>query len=181
LTTEGFDLQFLIHETIERFWKCWVEEQTENSPINNAPEMLKKVIESAALSPLAKLDHANVQSGMPVSRLSASPLHAKLDSQMAIAHETNEGSDLSFEYNEKVARRIFFDVRQDGLKGTMSFLASTCVRSVFSVAFETNGDNPPRVLIPTTLSLSFTIQNKSTILFLYKLLSAFDLDRREYC
>lgn len=139
LTSEGFDLQFLIQKTIERFWKCWVEEQTsENSPINNDPEMLKKVIESASHSPLAKLDQATVQSGMPVARSSTSPLHAKFDNEIK---ETKEGSDLSFENNEKVARRIFFDVRQDGLKGTMSYLASTCVRNVFSVAFETNMQN----------------------------------------
>ncbi|KAI8814804.1 glycosyl hydrolases family 15-domain-containing protein [Cladochytrium replicatum] len=43
--------------------------------------------------------------------------------------------DVTFERNERLARRLFFDLAQDGKDGTMGYLATSCVRLVFDVVF----------------------------------------------
>ncbi|ORY50715.1 phosphorylase kinase alphabeta [Rhizoclosmatium globosum] len=44
-------------------------------------------------------------------------------------------SDLSFEKNERFARRLFFDLAQEGNEGTMAYLAKSSVRISFDVSW----------------------------------------------
>ncbi|TPX45369.1 hypothetical protein SeMB42_g04038 [Synchytrium endobioticum] len=46
------------------------------------------------------------------------------------------GGDISFERNERLARRMFFDLPADGKDGTMAVLASSCVRVCFDVKWQ---------------------------------------------
>jgi hypothetical protein len=40
---------------------------------------------------------------------------------------------LEYDPHEKLARRLFYDLPQDGHEGTMAVLASVCVKTAFSV------------------------------------------------
>ncbi|KAJ3036286.1 hypothetical protein HDV00_002943 [Rhizophlyctis rosea] len=45
----------------------------------------------------------------------------------------SDAADWSYERNEKLARRLFFDLPQEGKEGTLQYLASSCVSLVFDV------------------------------------------------
>lgn len=53
--------------------------------------------------------------------------------QISNRQNTSKQIDYSFEKNEKLARRLFFDLPQDGKDGTMAALAATCVKLLFVV------------------------------------------------
>ena len=56
----------------------------------------------------------------------------------AIESTNERKNNISFETNEKVARRMFFDLPQNDSEGSMFYLAESCVRLVFDVRW--NGD-----------------------------------------
>jgi hypothetical protein len=145
LTSNGFDLQELISETIHKFWAEWINEQISpesNSPVSQDPVLLQKVIDSAVLSPVTNNQPIINQTDVDVQSVvgeAPSALHHKLDSTTP-CKEDIQGPGLSFAKNEKLARRIFFDVKQNGLKGTMAYLAATCVHRVFKVSYRNSDE-----------------------------------------
>jgi hypothetical protein len=151
LTENGFDLKILINESIKMFWDKWVSEkanQTILTPLITKTEIVKKAIDSALspihtgpLSPPPKsngthpieLQILQTMSQSIGNRLtSPSSLHDKLETPTT---SETPGADLSYEKNDRLARRIFFDLRQDGASGTMSYLADACVRHAFGVSW----------------------------------------------
>ncbi|KAJ3379922.1 hypothetical protein HDU84_006316 [Entophlyctis sp. JEL0112] len=52
-----------------------------------------------------------------------------------------DGKNTSFEKNERLARRLFFDLAQEGNEGTMSYLAKSSVRLSFDLSWLDDKDN----------------------------------------
>jgi hypothetical protein len=146
IRSDGFDLKELITATIERFWKKWIsDQQTINhsfSPIATDPDVLQKLIESAAKSPVGPSGILNFpmgrDSGLNI-QTSSTKLSGAIDE--GPSDSTAKHPDLSAMKNFKLARRILFDVPQGGPDGTMSFLAATCVKMAFEVEWEANESN----------------------------------------
>lgn len=150
------DLKTLITEANKQFWDKWISEQAHQSivtPLIARAPILQKVVDSVALTPInatapISTNLTNLSSPLGaegvqnVSRRLGEKgagdgklgLHFKLDSD---SNRQSQGANLSFEQNDRLARRIFFDLRQDGVGGTMSYLASACVRLAFGVLWTT--------------------------------------------
>ncbi len=121
----------IIQDAIKTFWSHLIEtkylsngnSKPENPPTNEAMSKIKSTIpiNSPALKRPNKL--ANVPTTSPVTK---------------VAPKENESLQLNslettFEANEKLARKLFFDLPSDGKDGTMGILAASCVRLVFGV------------------------------------------------
>lgn len=149
LCEKPIDLKVLIDDAIKGFWDKWISEQSNQNFISPfISKTVKKAIDTSAFSPLVtgppldlpdtKKMHIQITALQSVSRRigdvksSTSSLHDKLEPP---TNSPNQGTDLSFEKNERLARRIFFDLRQDGNNGTMSYLAASCVRHAFGVSW----------------------------------------------
>ena len=135
INIDGFDLQHLVSHAIESFWDSWIQDdhnQSIISPLTNSKSLFQKVVNSASLSPI-------ISSG-PTLQKQSSTLKASISmDQLSEHHSVGDNSkqqDFSFQKNFKLARRIFFDLRQDGQNGTMSYLAATCVKLAFGVAWD---------------------------------------------
>jgi len=59
------------------------------------------------------------------------------EKRMLVTADKDDARDMSFDKNEKLARRMFFDLPQNEGEGSMFYLAQACVRLVFDV--EWNG------------------------------------------
>jgi hypothetical protein len=151
LSAGGFDLKVLINESIKTFWDKWISEKANQNiltPLITKTDVVKKAIDSALspihtgpLSPPIKQNGAHhielstlqtVSKSIAGANPTATNLHDKLETPTT---SQNPGTDLSYEKNDRLARRIFFDLRQDGVNGTMSYLAAACVRHAFGVSW----------------------------------------------
>lgn len=150
------DLKKLIVQANKAFWEKWISEQAHQSIvtplISKGGPHIQKVVDSASYTPLVTAPSLSVDTtkGSPLGASGVqsisrhfgemevvsghSALHFPLEAQIT---QPNQGTDFSFENNERLAKRIFFDLRQDGVEGTMSFLAAACVQYAFGVNWTT--------------------------------------------
>ena len=138
ITNDGFDIQNLVSHAIEAFWDSWIKNdknQSIISPITSDRTLFQKVVSSASMSPIITTGQ-NVlgRSSALKARMSVDQLSATESDRFSILSETE--SDFSFQKNFKLARRIFFDLKQDGTNGTMFYLASACVKLIFGLAWD---------------------------------------------
>jgi hypothetical protein len=119
------DLLSIIREAVSLFWKEWVSEQSHINSSSTDSDGKQKPIGLSVL-------HSHSIRLMDVSSPTYT-LATKLESDKAKPATQSAVTDLSFEKNERLARRLFFDVRQDGESGTMAYLASSCIKLVFGV------------------------------------------------
>ncbi|KAI8621677.1 glycosyl hydrolases family 15-domain-containing protein [Chytriomyces sp. MP71] len=102
--------------------------------INTGPLDLMKVIRDAVSEFwskwVEKQDPAHVAAF--VANVEARTMSPRPDGRPSAA---NAGPDLSFEKNERFARRLFFDLEQEGKEGTMAYLAKSAVRISFDVSW----------------------------------------------
>ncbi|KAJ3232420.1 hypothetical protein HDU78_007167 [Chytriomyces hyalinus] len=105
--TGPLDLMKIIRDAVSQFWTKWIGTQ---NPAH-----------VAAFS-------ANVESRTQSPRPNESGSANSSASNLA-------GPDLSFEKNERFARRLFFDLEQEGKEGTMAYLAKSSVRISFDVGW----------------------------------------------
>lgn len=124
LTGEIIDIPSLIREAAAQFWLDWVEQQS--VPTLSTPGKISPI-------GLSVVHSISSREGTPAN----SPALAAPDAKPA-APIKGGPSDLSFKTNERLARRMFFDLRQDGERGTMSYLASSCIKLVFGVVWKDN-------------------------------------------
>jgi hypothetical protein len=120
------DLTKLINESIRLFWIDWVAEHSQSEPV------LKLVTPNGALpdSPVKKHGgHLGLNVQTHDSELSL-PLCSSSD---GAGLNGDSAIDLSFERNGRLARRLFFDVPQDGDKGTSNYLAQSCMSGIFEI------------------------------------------------
>jgi hypothetical protein len=157
LTESGFDLKALIGDSIKTFWEKWICERVNQdivTPLIHRTEVVKKAIDSA-VSPLhpypPKVESMITKSSLQVESSTVQKIskqvgdvkvhqnNTRLHDQLETPTTSNwPGADLSYEKNDRLARRIFFDLRQDGANGTMSYLAAACVRHAFGVSWTTD-------------------------------------------
>ena len=135
---EGFDLQALVAHSIETFWNSWIQDdqnQSIISPLAANRSLFQKVVDSASLSPIVPTG-PTLQKRSSALKASMSMDQLSIVSDQPSLQDVNSEHDYSFQKNFKLARRIFFDLRQDGQNGTMSYLAATCVKLAFGVAWD---------------------------------------------
>ncbi|KAJ3400280.1 hypothetical protein HDU80_007107 [Chytriomyces hyalinus] len=101
------DLMKIIRDAVSQFWIKWVGTQN-----------------PAHLAAFATNAETRTQSPRPSEAGSANGSASNL-----------AGPDLSFEKNERFARRLFFDLEQEGKEGTMAYLAKSSVRISFDVSW----------------------------------------------
>jgi hypothetical protein len=109
------DISLLINDAISLFWKDWVSGHSERG-VSTIEESIISVTDQIHYSSLTETISINHTSEL--SRKICSP---KLD------------IDLSLSKNQKLARRLFFDVPQEGEKGTSNYLATCCTRDIFGI------------------------------------------------
>ena len=144
------DLKKLITEAIKQFWDKWISEQAHQSivtPLIARASILQKVVDSVSLTPITASIPINTTKYSPLGVEGVQTVSRRLgekesgDEQRTglrfnletSSGQSPQGTNLSFEHNDRLARRIFFDLRQDGVDGTMSYLASACVRLAFGI------------------------------------------------
>ncbi|KAJ3149095.1 hypothetical protein HDU86_007038 [Geranomyces michiganensis] len=135
LKNARLDLLTIIRDAIEKFWEHWTSEHSAAS----SPVASGELDDASAATPQqpqqpASLVHrvvSSIASGLPRS---ASQLSVDTGTP-TLGGGAGGGfagvDDWSFERHERVARRLFFDLPQEGSDGTMSFLAASCVRLMF--------------------------------------------------
>jgi hypothetical protein len=151
------DLKRLILEAVKSFWELWISKQANQGIVKPSRlPIFQKVVDTVAYTPIingppsAEIDGSNQKllgelgiknatrmlDEKTIQKPGASSLHQNLDLGVSTSGgDSINGSDLSFEKNDRLARRLFFDLRQDGANGTMSYLASACVRLAFGVSW----------------------------------------------
>ncbi|KAJ3120440.1 hypothetical protein HK098_004590 [Nowakowskiella sp. JEL0407] len=107
------DLNKIVRDAVSRFWSRWIVD----GPTSMAS--------SATTSPATPTS---------ITKISPTGSSASGGSTKILSPTLNETTAAqAFDKNEKLARRLFYDLPQDGPDGTMSFLATSCVRLVFDV------------------------------------------------
>jgi hypothetical protein len=123
VNTGPLDLLKIIKDAVSQFWLKWVHEQSPGNlatatAVSNGSEYQIHPPLPGRRSPFPT-DLGNP----PVQNITPS------GSTSSLAQYT----DVSYERNERLARRLFFDLPQDGNNATMSYLAKSCVRICFDV------------------------------------------------
>lgn len=139
------ELMAIIRDAIEKFWDHWTTEHaaSANGSAENTDGDLSSGTGSGEIGPL----HTSPQPQLSrpgvnrtISQLSVNTnFGADVASSPNLFSNTdgstfNIGGDWSFDRHERVARRLFFDLPQDGKGGTMDYLAASCVSIVFNVS-----------------------------------------------
>ena len=114
ITSDVIDCMKIIRDAICQFWSDWLS--GENSPQDTIAFLFGSYSgalpgRSSIFSPRGRSSH---EQGPPVP-------------------------DLTFEHNERIARRLFFDLEQEGPIGTFSYLAKSSVRLCFGVNWSADG------------------------------------------
>ncbi|KAJ3212966.1 hypothetical protein HDU67_003496 [Dinochytrium kinnereticum] len=118
------DLLMILREATSRFWGRWVKEQKPDP----------SVLSDASIE--FRNDPISLQSLPPLGFSTGNQEHVKSKTMPPTASTNNLNSaiaDLSFDKNDRLARRLFFDLPAEGKDGTMSYLAESCVRLCFDV------------------------------------------------
>ncbi|KAI8900409.1 glycosyl hydrolases family 15-domain-containing protein [Globomyces pollinis-pini] len=149
------DLRSLIKEAIIAFWNSWISEQYNQialTPLICKTDDIQKVIDNSSNTPLIELSLDIPKAERVIKDRDTSPRISDVSAQAQAKAKTvlknakrcaedeqqekkEDDSEFSYDKNDKLARRIFFDVRQDGVNGTMSYLATACVRHAFGVVW----------------------------------------------
>ncbi|KAJ3135016.1 hypothetical protein HK100_003153 [Physocladia obscura] len=110
-----------------------IAERNPEIPINSGNLDLMKIIRDAVSRFWIKWidSHSNAAVSSFVSNS-----ELKIDSE---SKDEPAVLDLSFEKHEKIARRLFFDLAQEGEEGTMAYLAKSSVQISFAVGWQ-NGN-----------------------------------------
>ncbi|KAJ3104027.1 hypothetical protein HDU97_009574 [Phlyctochytrium planicorne] len=119
------DLLSILRDATSRFWGRWVKEQNPDlSVLSDASMEFRNEINTQNLPPLSLASGLVSQETRKSRSLTPSASSSNLAAGL---------SDMSFEKNDKLATRLFFDLPPEGKEGTMSFLAESCVRLCFDV------------------------------------------------
>ena len=145
LTGAPIDILLLIKNAVNLFWTEWVADQSHIRRAPKSPQqdtVTQRAINSVVTTPLGTMPpEIPIVKPNPIG-LSAVHQHSK---QLSDNQDADDNSmDLSFAKNEPLARRLFFDLRQDGPGGTMSYLAASCIRLIFGVAW--NLDSQAKII-----------------------------------
>ncbi|KAJ3219851.1 hypothetical protein HDU67_009039 [Dinochytrium kinnereticum] len=128
LSAGPLDLMRVIRDAVSRFWARWVKDQSPGAAAAFAHDQ-----QSLATEPVPAFQGNLAETRRSTVNVSIAP--STSNSNLAAI------TDLTFDKNERLARRLFFDLPQDGRDGTMSYLAESCVRLCFDVqwAGDSNG------------------------------------------
>eukprot|EP00842_Homolaphlyctis_polyrhiza_P003728 jgi/Hompol1/4356/HPOL_001754-RA len=154
LTGKPIPVLQIIRVAVAKFWHNWISEQGHGTASSTASARAfagieaETVIASSVVGQtqgtgpheskhLPSLNASEIQQhaqrvSESTSKSDASSLVANLE-QLDLSPHTQYAPGLSFEKNERLARRLFFDLPDDGPHGSMFFLASACVQSIFDV------------------------------------------------
>lgn len=154
------DLGAIIRDAIQRFWEKWASEVGANVASAylaslNSPSQNVSLSESVTTSQSAKTagtpslnivvnaanGHGDAVAESDALLKSTSDSLSSLNS--VISTTGFQDNDMTFERNERIARRLFFDLPQEGPSGTISYLAGACARQ-FS---QYNIDTDPNVCL----------------------------------
>ncbi|KAJ3186848.1 hypothetical protein HK101_009545 [Irineochytrium annulatum] len=127
ISSGPLDLMRVIRDAVSRFWCRWVNEQSPGT---------------AAAFAYSDQQQQQVPADGTTPGLGRSPTNPNgLVSVTPTGSQSNLSAtcDLTFDRNERLARRLFFDLAQDGKEGTMSYLAESCVRLCFDVQWGGEG------------------------------------------
>ncbi|TPX56330.1 hypothetical protein PhCBS80983_g04610 [Powellomyces hirtus] len=148
------DLLAIIRDAIMAFWTLWTADhaaaaQSPRTPDHHhhpAPEPTPAPSDHHPADPnppppflhrvaIIARSHSqlNIDTGTPTSPHATTDT-AAASTTTAANTTTTTPMDWAFERHERVARRVFFDLPQEGPQGTMAFLAQSCVRLMFDVA-----------------------------------------------
>nr|KAJ3420465.1 hypothetical protein HK105_005642 [Polyrhizophydium stewartii] len=141
----------IVRSAVNRFWNRWISDQGHESlvtPAAGGPPGPESLIVRSVVEPVGDKGHRakpididsiqehgrrlTASTGSGAGAVPPSALHANLEN-LDTAPAAASAPGLSFEKNERLARRLFFDLPQDGPDGTMFYLATACVRSIFDV------------------------------------------------
>ncbi|RKO84593.1 hypothetical protein BDK51DRAFT_32875, partial [Blyttiomyces helicus] len=114
--SETIDLLSVVRTAIETFWIKYTA--------NN-----RKIIEDAVAPSSASADDG----ALPGAGCSSTTPSLLASVECAVPGLDRPPVDIGFGARERLARRVFFDLPQEGPDGTMAFLAEACVRSAFAV------------------------------------------------
>ena len=117
INSNALDLMRVIQDAISQFWTKWVHEQSSTN-----------LFAALALSSSGVLENPGKPIAFPED-ISSTQRNVSTDVTTA------QNVDTSFEKNDRLARRLFFDLPQEGKDGTMSYLAKSCVRNCFDVSW----------------------------------------------
>lgn len=132
------DILEVIRVAMADFWKSWISDHSDLDAKLGQADKDVSVANEADVDPPAInlkliLQHSRRLNGMDFFS-SLDP-----DSETAIDEQENaQEMDLSYEKNDRLARRLFFDLRQDGSAGTMFYLEASCTKLIFGAAKQSN-------------------------------------------
>ncbi|KAI9206273.1 glycosyl hydrolases family 15-domain-containing protein [Polychytrium aggregatum] len=131
---DALDLMKVVRAAIQNYWQDWAKKSPNLEAMSAFTDAVDDIQECNDLhcprpSAIAQSSEAkgNGAPGQPPRRSSPPLEKMKEGAKMQIS------PDLTFERNERLARRLFFDLPQDGKDGTMAYLATSCVRLLFDV------------------------------------------------
>lgn len=142
------DILDLIRSANEDFWKNWVAEQSHLAhllPLSVKPNKAPLNISNTDIKNTLLLDIPGKSSGLKLihthnrRRSNTDFFSSSIYTNLEVINSNttdNVETDLSFDKNDRLARRLFFDLRQDGPAGTMSYLATSCIKLIFGVNWE---------------------------------------------
>lgn len=106
-------------------------------PLHHPPPLLSRYAKTSPSGSQTSLDGVaeTLAAGGPDGSKNAGKLTPSVStaSFFAAMDAGGDAGDWSYERNEKLARRLFFDLPQEGKDGTLQYLASSCVKLVFDV------------------------------------------------
>ena len=129
LNGAAINLIALINEAIHKFWNNWISDKANQNVLSNHCNGTSMVRNPFSRRPSKDFLKPPVSPTSSTSPTSVSPV----DNKELKLRSNSTNLDFSFKKNERLARKLFFDLRQDGSPGTMSFLAEACVRHAFGV------------------------------------------------
>ncbi|KAJ3070694.1 hypothetical protein HDU98_006295 [Podochytrium sp. JEL0797] len=109
-----------------------IAERNAEIQINSGPLDLMKIIRDAVAS---FWSHWAANQNASAVAAFVSGLESKVTLSPTTKEERTAAPDLTFETNERFARRLFFDLAQEGRDGTMAYLAKSAVRISFDVSW----------------------------------------------
>ena len=118
ITKKDVNLLQIMQDAVSLFWSHWISHQS--------PSAISLFIVESNHKGAPELAHRRVKSTEPSG--TNSPRASRVSRSTA-------PNDLTFEKNEKLARRLFYDLPQDGHHGTMSYLARSCLALCFDVSW----------------------------------------------
>ncbi|KAI8846484.1 glycosyl hydrolases family 15-domain-containing protein [Chytridium lagenaria] len=121
---QPLDLLRILREATSRFWARYLHDQNPDPSVLAEAALEFRSIDT--LPPLTFASGGVVPSGLKSRNISPSTSSTNLSGGAAI-------TDVTFEKNVGLAKRLFLDLPPEGKDGTMTYLAESCVRLCFDV------------------------------------------------